>query len=105
MSASLVSFAGLIDSKYFPDAGGTNSPFMKSSYRDFIFGSALSGAGSNSHRSPKTSSGARLPRAVAAGRLFGRSLRDTDRLFSESVGGMVACTGMVVLFNNSQRLR
>ena len=45
--------AGLIESKYLPDFGATNLPPMKRSYCGFSFGSAVSGAGSYSHRSPK----------------------------------------------------
>src|SRR4051812_43129469 len=59
-----------MESKYFPEAGATNLPPMKSSYRGFSFGSAVSGAGSYSHRSPKISSGAGRPLERVAGRVF-----------------------------------
>src|ERR1700686_2548738 len=55
-----------IESKYLPDFGATNLPPMKRSYLGFSFGSAVSGAGSYSHKSPKISCGIEL--VVAAGR-------------------------------------
>jgi len=44
-----------MESKYLPDFGATNLPPIKRSYFGFSFGSAVSGAGSYSHRSPNIS--------------------------------------------------
>src|SRR5258705_57533 len=60
ISASVSSVAGLIESKYLPDFGATNLPPMNRSYFRFSFGSAVSGAGSYSHRSPKIRCGTEL---------------------------------------------
>src|SRR5438309_1474184 len=57
-----------MESKYLFDFGATNFPPIKSSYLAFSLGSAVSGAGSYSHRSPKISCGTALdPVALVTG--------------------------------------
>src|SRR3982750_952551 len=49
-----------MESKYLPDFGATNFPPTNRSYLTLSFGSAVSGAGSYSHRTPNISCGTEL---------------------------------------------
>src|ERR1700693_2247511 len=100
--ASTSSVAGLMDSKYLPDLGGTNLPPMKRSYFDFSFGSAVSGAGSYSHRSPNMSCGTELVLAAGRAMALGVVMSVALRGLCEVVGRLV-CAGLF-FFDLSQQV-